>query len=147
MRGKGGFGVSAPASKSKGNADGTGATQVNSHVNGSESVSIASGNDTNVQGSVVSGGKVIADVGGNLNPASREDMSETHAKQESMGGGFSISQGGGSASFSASRGRADGTYLGYLPSFRACPTLCRDMPAQLWAAWCKEVDLSCPDRS
>ncbi|MHA6911772.1 hemagglutinin repeat-containing protein [Ralstonia pseudosolanacearum] len=109
-QGQGGFGVSASASKAKGNADGTSATQVNSHVNGSESVSIASGNDTNVQGGVVSGGKVVADVGGNLNLASRQDTSETHAKQESMGGGFSISQGGGSASFSASRGRADGTY-------------------------------------
>ncbi|WP_260402658.1 hemagglutinin repeat-containing protein, partial [Ralstonia solanacearum] len=109
-QGQGGFGVSASASKSKGNSDGTGATQVNSHVNGSESVSIASGNDTNVQGGVVSGGKVMADVGGNLNLASRQDTSETHAKQDSMGGGFSISQGGGSASFSASRGRADGTY-------------------------------------
>ncbi|CBJ49649.1 hemagglutinin repeat-containing protein [Ralstonia solanacearum] len=109
-QGKGGFGVSASASKSKGNSDGTSATQVNSHVNGSESVSIASGNDANVQGGVVSGGKVIADVGGNLNLASRQDTSETHAKQDSMGGGFSISQGGGSASFSASRGRADGTY-------------------------------------
>ncbi|MHA6911769.1 hemagglutinin repeat-containing protein [Ralstonia pseudosolanacearum] len=101
MEGQGGFGVSASASKAKGNADGTGATQVNSHVNGSESVSIASGNDTNVQGGVVSGGRVIADVDGNLNLASRQDTSETRAKQDSMGGG--------SASFSASRRRADGT--------------------------------------
>ncbi|WP_231649627.1 hemagglutinin repeat-containing protein, partial [Ralstonia syzygii] len=109
-QGSAGFGVSASASKSKGNSDGTSATQVNSHVNGSESVSIASGNDTNVQGGVVSGGKVSAEVGGNLNLASRQDTAEMSAKQDSMGGGFSISQGGGSASFSASRGRADGTY-------------------------------------
>ncbi len=105
-----GFGVSASASKSKGNSDSSSATQVNSHVNGSESVSIASGNDTNVQGGVVSGGKVSMDVGGNLNLASRQDTAQMSAKQESMGGGFSISQGGGSANFSASKGHADGNY-------------------------------------
>ncbi|MGT2433610.1 hypothetical protein ACU4HD_41405 [Cupriavidus basilensis] len=33
-----------------------------------------------------------------------------HARQESMSGGFSISQGGGSASFSASKGKANGSY-------------------------------------
>ncbi|MDK2658267.1 hemagglutinin repeat-containing protein [Cupriavidus sp. LEh21] len=105
-----GFGVSASASQAKGNADSVGTTQANSDVNGKESVTIVSGNDTNILGGTVSGGKVIADVGGDLNLASRQDTEESHARQQSMGGGFSISQGGGSASFSASTGKADGSY-------------------------------------
>ncbi|RWA46398.1 hypothetical protein AU476_36340 [Cupriavidus sp. UYMSc13B] len=105
-----GFGVSASASKSKGNADTVGASQANSHVNGKESVTIVSGNDTNILGGTVSGGKVIANVGGDLNLASRQDTEESHARQQSMGGGFSISQGGGSASLSASKGKADSSY-------------------------------------
>ncbi|CAG9168486.1 hypothetical protein LMG23992_01153 [Cupriavidus laharis] len=105
-----GFGVSASASMAKGNSDSQGTTQVNSHVTGKESVTIVSGNDTNILGGTVSGGKVVGDVGGNLNLASRQDTGESHARQQSMGGGFSISQGGGSASFSASKGKADGSY-------------------------------------
>ncbi|RZT36669.1 two-partner secretion domain-containing protein [Cupriavidus agavae] len=106
-----GFGVSVSGSKSKGNSDTTGTTQVNSRVTGSESVSIVSGGDTNILGGVVSGGKVAADIGGNLNLASRQDTEETKARQQSMGGGLSFSQGGGlSGSFSASKGKADGSY-------------------------------------
>ncbi|WP_317920627.1 MULTISPECIES: hemagglutinin repeat-containing protein [unclassified Cupriavidus] len=105
-----GFGVSASASKSTGNSDSQGTTQANSHVTGKESVTFVSGNDTNILGATATGGKVMGDVGGNLNIASRQDTEEMRAKQESMGGGFSISQGGGSASFSASKGKASGSY-------------------------------------
>ncbi|AJG23942.1 hemagglutinin repeat-containing protein [Cupriavidus basilensis] len=105
-----GFGVSASASKAKGNSDSRGVSQTNSHVSGRESVTLLSGNDTNILGATLSGGKVIADVGGNLNIASRQDTEETRARQESISGGFSISQGGGSASVSASKGKASGSY-------------------------------------
>lgn len=105
-----GFGVSASASKAKGNADSEGTTQVNSYLTGQESVTFVSGNDTSLLGATVGGGKVVGDVGGNLNIASRQDTEESHASQQSTGGGFSISQGGGSASFSASKGKADGSY-------------------------------------
>nr|WP_318036295.1 hemagglutinin repeat-containing protein [Cupriavidus pampae] len=106
-----GWGVSVSGQMSKGNSDTVGTTQVNSHVTGSESVTIVSGNDTNILGGVVSGGKVSADIGGNLNLASRQDTEESHAEQKSAGGGLSISQGGGaSGSFSASKGKADSSY-------------------------------------
>ena len=109
--GAAGFGVSASASTSKGHADGTGTTQVNSHVSGSESVSIVSGKDTNLLGGVVSGGKVSADVGGNLNLASRQDTEDSEARQQSVGGGIGWSQGAGlSGSFTASMGKGDGKY-------------------------------------
>ncbi|WP_432262013.1 hemagglutinin repeat-containing protein [Cupriavidus sp. TMH.W2] len=105
-----GFGVSASASMSRGNSDSQGTTQANSHVTGRESVTFVSGSDTNILGGTLGGGKVNGDVGGNLNIASRQDTEEMRAKQESMGGGISISQGGGSASFSANKGKASGSY-------------------------------------
>ncbi|NYI01542.1 hemagglutinin repeat-containing protein [Cupriavidus plantarum] len=105
-----GFGVSVSGQMSKGNSDTVGTTQVNSHVTGSESVTIVSGDDTNILGGVVSGGKVSADIGGNLNIASRQDTEVSHAEQKSMGGGLSISQGGAGGSFSASKGKADSNY-------------------------------------
>lgn len=105
-----GFGVSASASQTKGNSDSVGATQSNSHVRGKESVVIVSGNDTNIQGATIHGGTVGMDVGGDLNLASRQDTGESHARQQSVGGGISISQGGASGSFSASKGKADGSY-------------------------------------
>jgi filamentous hemagglutinin len=105
-----GFGVSASASQTKGNSDSVGATQSNSHVRAKESVVIVSGNDTNIQGATIHGGTVGMDVGGDLNLASRQDTGESHARQQSVGGGISISQGGASGSFSASKGKADGSY-------------------------------------
>jgi len=105
-----GFGVSASASKSKGNSDSTSATQVNSRISGTDSVSVVSGRDTNIQGATVSGGRVTADVGGNLNIASRQDTNQSSARQQSMGGGLSVSMGGASGSFSASRGKASSNY-------------------------------------
>ncbi len=55
---------------------------------------------------------MVADVGGNLNVASVQDVTNSAAHQSSVGGGFTISQGGGSASFSAQNGHADGSYAG-----------------------------------
>lgn len=65
---------------------------------------------TSILGATVRGGKVDGDVGGNLNVASRQDTDESHARQQSTGGGFSISQCGASASLSVSKGKADGSY-------------------------------------
>ncbi|MGT2452093.1 hemagglutinin repeat-containing protein [Cupriavidus basilensis] len=109
-KGNAGFSVSASASRAKGNSDSQGTSQANSHVNGRESVTFVSGNDTNVLGGTIAGGKVTGDVGGNLNIASRQDTEEMRAKQQSMGGGISISQAGATGSFSASLGKANGSY-------------------------------------
>lgn len=53
-----------------------------------------------------------ADVGGNLNIASVQDTMSSAAHQESTGGGFAISQDGGSASFSHTNANAEGSYVG-----------------------------------
>ncbi|MEX3949948.1 hemagglutinin repeat-containing protein [Paraburkholderia sp. EG287B] len=108
----GGFGVSAAMANAHGDANSDAAIQNASHVNGANSVTVISGSDTNITGSQVNGGKVIAEVGGNLNIASVQDVTNSAAHQSSAGGGFTISQGGGSASFSAQNGHADSNYAG-----------------------------------
>ncbi|MBB5442945.1 filamentous hemagglutinin [Paraburkholderia sp. WSM4177] len=105
-----GFGVSASMSNAHGDASSDAAIQNASHVTGTNSVTVVSGGDTNIIGSQVSGGQVTASVGGNLNIQSVQDTTVSTAHQSSAGGGFSISQGGGSASFSAQNGHADSNY-------------------------------------
>jgi len=105
-----GFGVSASMQNAHGDANSDAAMQNNTHINGTNSVTIASGGDTNIVGSDVTGGTVNANVGGNLNIQSVQDTTVSAAHQSSAGGGFSISEAGGSASFSAQNGHADGNY-------------------------------------
>ncbi|WP_011296283.1 hemagglutinin repeat-containing protein [Cupriavidus necator] len=106
-----GYGVSASGSMAKGNSDSTGTSQANSHVRGSESVTIVSENDTNILGGTVSGGHVAMDVGGNLNLASRQDTQQMHADQQSASGGVSFStMGGFSGNASYMQGKANGSY-------------------------------------
>ncbi|NML30413.1 hypothetical protein HHL14_06170 [Paraburkholderia sp. G-4-1-8] len=105
-----GFGVSASMANAHGDANSDAAIQTNSHVTGANSVTLVSGGDTNIIGSDVAGGTVNANVGGNLNVQSVQDTTVSTAHQSSVSGGFSISQGGGSASFSAQNGHADSNY-------------------------------------
>ncbi|MBN3804325.1 filamentous hemagglutinin N-terminal domain-containing protein [Paraburkholderia sp. Ac-20336] len=108
----GGFGVSATMSNAHGDANSDAAIQNASHVNGANSVTVISGGDTNIIGSQIIGRQIAADVGGNLNIVSVQDVTNSAAHQSSTGGGFTISQGGGSASFSAQNGHADSNYAG-----------------------------------
>lgn len=107
-----GWGVSASMSNAHGDANSDAVMQNNTHVTAANNVTIVSGGDTNVIGSDVSGKHVSVDVGGNLNIASVQDTTVSEAHQSSSGGGFSISQGGGSASFSSQHGDAHGNYAG-----------------------------------
>ncbi|WP_321785259.1 hemagglutinin repeat-containing protein [Burkholderia pyrrocinia] len=111
--GTNGIGVSAAMSRAHGDGNSDAAMQNNSHVTGANSVTLLSGGDTNVIGSNVSGRTVKADVGGNLNVQSVQDTTYSTAHQSSAGGGISVStMGGGTASFSAQNGHADGNYAG-----------------------------------
>ncbi|MDR6422864.1 hypothetical protein J2801_005161 [Paraburkholderia phenoliruptrix] len=107
-----GFGVSASASKAHGNANSDSSVVNNAHINAGNSATILSGGDTNIIGASVNARQVNADVGGNLHIASVQDTMHSDAHQESTGGGFSISQGGGSASFSHTNADASGDYAG-----------------------------------
>ncbi len=108
----GGFGVSAAMANAHGDANSDASIQNASHVTGANSVTVISGGDTNITGSQISGKQINADVGGNLNIVSVQDVTNSAAHQSSTGGGFTISQGGGSASFSAQNGHADSNYAG-----------------------------------
>jgi len=105
-----GFGVSTSMSNAHGDANSDAAMQNNTHIAGANSVSIVSGGDTNIIGSDMSGGTVTANVGGNLNIESVQDTTVSTAHQSSVGGGVSVSLGGGSASFSAQNGHADSNH-------------------------------------
>jgi filamentous hemagglutinin len=108
----GGWGVSGAMSNAHGDANSDASIQNASHVTGANSITVISGGDTNIIGSQVNGKQVTADVGGNLNIASVQDVTNSAAHQSSTGGGFTVSQGGGSASFSAQNGHADSNYAG-----------------------------------
>ncbi|MGO6697898.1 hemagglutinin repeat-containing protein [Rhizobium ruizarguesonis] len=72
----------------KGSSSGSSVTQVNSHVVGSGDVFIQSGNDTRLQGAVVSGESVTADVGHDLIIESQLDTTSQKANQFGISGGF-----------------------------------------------------------
>ncbi|WP_180937520.1 hemagglutinin repeat-containing protein [Herbaspirillum seropedicae] len=99
----------ASASGSRGKAGGAEVTQVNSHVDAGNKVSLVSGTDTTLSGAVVRGRQVELDVGtsgaGNLNIASLQDTSSYQSRQQSLGGSVSIGMGkmGGSVNYSQSK--------------------------------------------
>ncbi|RRY11828.1 hemagglutinin repeat-containing protein [Brucella anthropi] len=101
-------GISASFGQGKGN-DKT-VTNVNTHVAGSGTVYVNSGNDTNLRGATVSGETVIADIGGDLNIESQLDTATANAKQvgASLGVGSNPSglMGGLSGSYQTAKGDA-----------------------------------------
>ncbi|ALU88768.1 filamentous hemagglutinin outer membrane protein [Herbaspirillum rubrisubalbicans M1] len=104
----------ASASGSRGRGDGSDVTQVNTHVDAGNKLTIASGTDTTLKGAVVSGKQVVMDVGtsgkGNLNIESLQDTSTYKSKQQSLGGSISVGMGKMSGSLSASRSTVDGNF-------------------------------------
>ena len=101
-------GYTASVSASRGNVDGDGTTQVNSHVGAGNRLTIASGGDTNLKGAVASGSQVVADVKGNLNIESLQDTAKLDGKRQSISASGTIGAGGGfSASASNSKVRND----------------------------------------
>ncbi|WP_408914422.1 hemagglutinin repeat-containing protein [Brucella pseudogrignonensis] len=79
--------------------------QINSHVTGTGTVAINSGNDTNLRGAVVSGNTVIANVGGDLNIESRPDTATYNEK--STGGSLGVSTSGVSGGIGQTTVKAD----------------------------------------
>lgn len=110
--GIGGFGVFVVMFKVNGDGNSDLVVQNNSYVNVVNGVMIILGGDMNIIGLNVNGKQVNVDVGGNLNIVSVQDMLLSVVYQLSLGGGFSISQGGVSVSFSQSNGNVIGSYVG-----------------------------------
>ncbi|MGN6702065.1 MAG: hemagglutinin repeat-containing protein, partial [Burkholderiaceae bacterium] len=104
-----GWSVSASASNARGNADGNDVTQQNTHVSAGNTLTLKSGSDTTLDGAVASGNQVKADIGANLNIASRQDTSTYDSQQHSLGGSLSIGA-GISGSVNAGRSKINSDY-------------------------------------
>jgi filamentous hemagglutinin len=99
----GGLGVTGSVSKGGGNGNGTETTYTNTHVAGTDSVSIKSGADTTLKGVVVEGKQVTTNVGGNLSIESLQDTATYTEKNQQIGASGMIGAGmSGSVNFAKS---------------------------------------------
>lgn len=87
-------GITASVSKGKGHANSDDISHNNTHIAAGNSVTLQSGGDTHLQGAVVSGKQVIAEVGGDLNIESLQDSSRFEGRQQSSGGSITLSPAG-----------------------------------------------------
>ncbi|CAG9241907.1 Filamentous hemagglutinin [Burkholderia diffusa] len=101
-------------SGNKGNGNGSDTTYTNTHVTAGNTLTVQSGGDTNLIGAVASGKQVVADVGGNLNVQSLQDLSKYDSKQQSAGVSISVcvppfcyGTSSGSANFSQQKMHSD----------------------------------------
>ncbi|WP_232072130.1 hemagglutinin repeat-containing protein [Paraburkholderia pallida] len=90
MGSQSGLSFTASASGSRGHEDGDSSTWTNTHVTAGDKLAISSGGDTNIAGAVAPGKQVIADVGGNLNIESLQDVTHYDSKSQSAGVGVSV---------------------------------------------------------
>ncbi|MDB5958997.1 MAG: Polymorphic rane protein Filamentous hemagglutinin/Adhesin [Massilia sp.] len=101
-------GYTASVSASRGNVDGEGTTQINSHVVAGDILTIRSGGDTNLKGAVASGNQVVADIKGNLNIESLQDTATLDAKRQSLSVSGTVGAGAGlSVNLSQSKAHND----------------------------------------
>ncbi|MBI6631740.1 hemagglutinin repeat-containing protein [Pseudomonas paralactis] len=84
-----GFTLDLGAQIAKGMGSGSSVTQVNSKLDTGALV-LSSGKDTTLAGAQVRADSIKADIGGNLNIASRQDIDTQKSKQSSAGAGASI---------------------------------------------------------
>lgn len=103
--------LAASHGKGQGNSDST--AYNNTHVDANDTLTLTSGNDTNLKGTVVSGQQLIANVTGNLNAESMQDISTSKANQINTGITVSIpiyGTGNGNVSFSQARQNSSSDY-------------------------------------
>lgn len=85
-----GFSVDLAASRGKGKANSDSTTYNNTHVTAGETLTLDSGNDTNLIGANAAGKQVVANVGGNLNIQSLQEVATSQAKQSNTGISISV---------------------------------------------------------
>jgi filamentous hemagglutinin len=100
----------AGVSGGKGKADGSDVMWSNTHVDAGNTLTLQSGGDTTLKGTVATGKQVIADIGGNLSIESLQDTSKYDSKQQSLGVSVSIGMGAMSGSVSASKSTINSDY-------------------------------------
>ncbi|MBU2704259.1 hypothetical protein Ga0466249_005419, partial [Sporomusaceae bacterium BoRhaA] len=72
-------------------------------------MSLTSGKDASITGSQVNGTKVVANIGGNLNITSLQDIDNYNAKNQNSGIGISSGHTGGVTGF-LGKGKTDSNY-------------------------------------
>src|SRR5690606_28068951 len=85
-----GLSVDIQASRGKGSANSDSVTYNNTRVSAGETLFLNSDNDTNLIGANANGKQVIADVGGNLNIQSLQDVANSKANQSNTGISVSV---------------------------------------------------------
>ncbi|WP_354687767.1 hemagglutinin repeat-containing protein [Cupriavidus necator] len=80
-----GFTLELAASQNKTKANGESVTNHNSHVTGTDKVTVVSGRDTNLKGAQLIGKEIDGTVGRDLNIESRPDTETYHARESSSG--------------------------------------------------------------
>ncbi|HEY4341062.1 MAG TPA: hemagglutinin repeat-containing protein, partial [Steroidobacteraceae bacterium] len=81
-------GIYVTANVGKGIAHGNGTTNANTSVNASDTLSIVSGNDTNILGAQAKGETVVASIGGDLNIASQQATNDYASQYWQVGGTY-----------------------------------------------------------
>ncbi|WP_302174903.1 hemagglutinin repeat-containing protein [uncultured Hydrogenophaga sp.] len=107
-----GVSANASASRASGQGNGEGTAYSDTQIGG-RSVVIESGADTTLQGAVVSGDQVRAQVGGDLHIHSPQDTDQYHESSRSVGVGISVpitGPGNASASLNVGRTRIDSQF-------------------------------------
>src|SRR5690554_4689105 len=110
-----GFTLDLAANQFRGKSDGSDSLWSNTQVEAGRQVHLESGADTRLQGAVVKGEQVSAEVGGNLLLESLQDTSTYQSKQSSSSAGVSLCippfcAGTSTASASQSNSKAQGDY-------------------------------------
>jgi filamentous hemagglutinin len=96
-----GIGIYAQAAMGQGKAHGNGTTHAETVIDAKDTLTLISGNDTNIIGAQAKGNTVLASIGGNLNIASQQDTDDYASKQWQAAGKVVIGySSGGSASYS-----------------------------------------------
>ena len=103
-----GIGITAGGNYGKGKGEGSGITQVNSHVGSTTgNTLISAGGDTTLAGAQVLGKRVELDTN-NLTIESRQDTNQYHSKQKDMSAQFTVGAGASvSGSYSQNKTNAD----------------------------------------
>ncbi|BEP54055.1 MULTISPECIES: hemagglutinin repeat-containing protein [unclassified Variovorax] len=111
-----GFSIQLGVSNGKGRDNQNDVSYNATKVSGGKAVNVTSGGDLNMRGGIIEANRVMADVGGNLNIESMQDVSVGQSRQSSSGFNVSlcippICYGISSAGVSAAGAKADGVFV------------------------------------
>lgn len=112
--GSGGWGISvfANGNSAHGNEKGDGSEWTETTLDNGGTTTLSSGRDTLLSGALVSGDKIVADVGRNLWLSSLQDSNDYHSKQDrfAAGGSFTFGSMTGAGYISTSQDKMKSTY-------------------------------------